>query len=138
MRLACDTGGTFTDLLVEADGCLRMYKSSTTPDDPTLGVLDAGVAEIGSPPPQLGATAHLPRSHQLEHAIDHRHHHVVHPMPVPAGRGTQRHSVTRTRSLSINTVGTALPAIVRPLPGFPPAPALARARIPTVPWTRRK
>ena len=34
MRLACDTGGTFTDLVVEADGELRMYKASTTPDDP--------------------------------------------------------------------------------------------------------
>ena len=41
MRLACDTGGTFTDLVVEADGRLRMYKSSTTPDDPIEGVLDA-------------------------------------------------------------------------------------------------
>jgi N-methylhydantoinase A len=41
MRLACDTGGTFTDLVVEADGQLRMYKASTTVDDPVRGVLDA-------------------------------------------------------------------------------------------------
>jgi N-methylhydantoinase A len=40
MRLACDTGGTFTDLVVEADGQLRMYKASTTADDPVEGVLD--------------------------------------------------------------------------------------------------
>ena len=41
MRFACDTGGTFTDLIVEAaDGRLSMYKSATTPDDPVQGVLD--------------------------------------------------------------------------------------------------
>lgn len=42
MRLACDTGGTFTDLVVETDeGALKMYKSPTTPDDPVRGVIDA-------------------------------------------------------------------------------------------------
>lgn len=41
MRFACDTGGTFTDLVVENDdGELRLYKASTTPGDPTRGVLD--------------------------------------------------------------------------------------------------
>jgi N-methylhydantoinase A len=40
MRLACDTGGTFTDLLVEADD-LRMYKAHTVAEDPARGVLDA-------------------------------------------------------------------------------------------------
>lgn len=39
-RFACDTGGTFTDLLVEA-GDLRMYKAATVPGDPAKGVLDA-------------------------------------------------------------------------------------------------
>ncbi len=39
-RFACDTGGTFTDLIVEADD-LRMYKAHTVPSDPTRGVLDA-------------------------------------------------------------------------------------------------
>jgi len=35
MRLACDTGGTFTDLIVEMDeGGVTMFKSPTTPDDP--------------------------------------------------------------------------------------------------------
>ena len=35
MRFACDTGGTFTDLIVEdAAGELHMFKASTTPDDP--------------------------------------------------------------------------------------------------------
>lgn len=42
MRLACDTGGTFTDLTVEgATGSLRMFKAPTTPADPVQGVLDA-------------------------------------------------------------------------------------------------
>lgn len=42
MRFACDTGGTFTDLIVEDDqGALTMYKASTTPADPVKGVLDA-------------------------------------------------------------------------------------------------
>lgn len=42
MRFAVDTGGTFTDLIVEdGDGNLRMFKASTTPDNPIRGVLDA-------------------------------------------------------------------------------------------------
>lgn len=42
MRFACDTGGTFTDLVVEDDeGILHLFKSPTTPDDPVRGVLDA-------------------------------------------------------------------------------------------------
>ena len=42
MRFAVDTGGTFTDLIVEDDdGALGMYKAQTTPDDPIRGVLDS-------------------------------------------------------------------------------------------------
>ena len=41
MRFAVDTGGTFTDLIVEdALGRAHMFKSSTTPSDPIQGVLD--------------------------------------------------------------------------------------------------
>ncbi|RFC68014.1 MULTISPECIES: hydantoinase/oxoprolinase family protein [Mesorhizobium] len=41
MRFATDTGGTFTDLVVEDDdGNVQMFKASTTPDDPIRGVLD--------------------------------------------------------------------------------------------------
>ena len=49
MRFAVDTGGTFTDLLVEEDdGTLRMFKAATTPDDPIRGVIDSlQVADIG-------------------------------------------------------------------------------------------
>ena len=42
MRFAVDTGGTFTDLVVEDDGRrLHMYKAPTTPEDAVRGVLDA-------------------------------------------------------------------------------------------------
>jgi N-methylhydantoinase A len=42
MRFSSDTGGTFTDLIVEHDdGEYRMYKSPTTADDPVRGLLDA-------------------------------------------------------------------------------------------------
>lgn len=41
MRFAVDTGGTFTDLVVEDDdGGLAIYKSSTVPADPVQGILD--------------------------------------------------------------------------------------------------
>ena len=38
--MAVDTGGTFTDLLVLADGGLRSLKVPSTPDDPSRAVLD--------------------------------------------------------------------------------------------------
>lgn len=42
MRFASDTGGTFTDLVVEDDdGRITMYKSPTIPGDPVQGVLGA-------------------------------------------------------------------------------------------------
>lgn len=42
MRFAVDTGGTFTDLIVEDEaGDLHMFKSPTTPSDPISGVLNA-------------------------------------------------------------------------------------------------
>jgi N-methylhydantoinase A len=42
MRIATDTGGTFTDLMLETDeGELRMFKAATIPSDPVKGVLDA-------------------------------------------------------------------------------------------------
>lgn len=41
VRLAVDTGGTFTDLVTEdAAGKVALHKSSTTPDDPARGVFD--------------------------------------------------------------------------------------------------
>lgn len=41
MRFAADTGGTFTDLVVEDDdGRLHLFKAPTTPDRPVDGVVD--------------------------------------------------------------------------------------------------
>jgi N-methylhydantoinase A len=41
VRFAVDTGGTFTDLVVEDDdGRLALFKSSTVPADPVQGILD--------------------------------------------------------------------------------------------------
>jgi N-methylhydantoinase A/oxoprolinase/acetone carboxylase beta subunit len=49
MRFAVDTGGTFTDLLVETDDhALATFKASTTPANPITGVMDAlGLAATG-------------------------------------------------------------------------------------------
>jgi N-methylhydantoinase A len=48
MRFAIDTGGTFTDLLVEDEAGLRhMFKAPTTPDDPIRGLLDSLEAAAG-------------------------------------------------------------------------------------------
>jgi N-methylhydantoinase A len=42
MRFAVDTGGTFTDLVIEDDdGVLSLHKSSTVPSDPVEGILNA-------------------------------------------------------------------------------------------------
>jgi len=41
MRLAIDTGGTFTDLVIEDDSQnLHMFKAPTTPNDPVDGILE--------------------------------------------------------------------------------------------------
>ena len=40
MRLAIDTGGTFTDLVIEDDSGVHVHKAPTTPDDPVRGILD--------------------------------------------------------------------------------------------------
>ena len=57
MRFAVDTGGTFTDLVVEDDdGRLSIYKSSTVPADPVQGILnvfDVAADERGVSPQQL-------------------------------------------------------------------------------------
>ena len=42
MRFATDTGGTFTDLLIEDEaGRVHMFKAATVPSEPVKGVLDA-------------------------------------------------------------------------------------------------
>jgi N-methylhydantoinase A len=46
LRIAIDTGGTFTDCVCLADGKLRVRKISSTPADPSRAVLD-GVRQLG-------------------------------------------------------------------------------------------
>ncbi len=41
MRMSCDTGGTFTDLVVEDGADILVFKSATTPHDPIEGILNA-------------------------------------------------------------------------------------------------
>jgi N-methylhydantoinase A len=53
LRFGVDTGGTFTDLVVEGDpGGLRLFKRPTTPDDPVRGLLDV----LGAAAHELGTT----------------------------------------------------------------------------------
>jgi N-methylhydantoinase A len=48
MRCAIDTGGTFTDLAIEHEGEVRIFKCSTTPENPITGILDVlGQAAAG-------------------------------------------------------------------------------------------
>ena len=60
MRFAVDTGGTFTDLVIEDDdGRLSIYKSSTVPSDPVQGILnvfEVAAEERGLSRDQLLAT----------------------------------------------------------------------------------
>jgi N-methylhydantoinase A len=61
MRFAVDTGGTFTDLVIEDDsGRLEIYKSATTPRDPVKGILnvfEVAAEQRGVKREQLLATA---------------------------------------------------------------------------------
>lgn len=63
LRFAVDTGGTFTDLVVEGDPRgLRFYKRPTTPDDPVRGLLDvltAAAEDFGTPREDLLARGDL-------------------------------------------------------------------------------
>jgi N-methylhydantoinase A len=70
MRRACDTGGTFTDLIVEYEnGTMKMFKSATVPSDPTCGVLDA--AQIAALDSSLRLSDFLARCEILVHGTTH-------------------------------------------------------------------
>jgi N-methylhydantoinase A len=63
LRFGVDTGGTFTDLVIEGlPGGLRFYKRPTTPADPAQGLLDvvdAAAADLGTDPAGLLARADM-------------------------------------------------------------------------------
>lgn len=67
MRISVDVGGTFTDLvLVDDQGQLSLFKSSTTPDDPVVGVfnaIDIAAGDIGIEREEL-----LARTETFQHA----------------------------------------------------------------------
>lgn len=70
MRLASDTGGTFTDLVVEDDGGrITMYKSPTVPDDPVRGVL--GALELAAEDRGLSLQELMARADTFIHGTTH-------------------------------------------------------------------
>ena len=58
VRVAVDTGGTFTDLLVLRDGRIRTLKVPSTPDDPAQAVLDGLARALAGDPPAPFALLH--------------------------------------------------------------------------------
>lgn len=70
MRFATDTGGTFTDLVVEDDGGrITMYKSPTVPSDPVQGVI--GALRLAAEERALTLEALLGRSSMFIHGTTH-------------------------------------------------------------------
>ena len=70
MRFACDTGGTFTDLVIEDDkGGLKIYKAATTPSDPVKGVVDA--LKLAASDMKLTLESFLSRGDILVHGTTH-------------------------------------------------------------------
>jgi N-methylhydantoinase A len=63
LRFAVDTGGTFTDLVVDGGpGGLKFYKRPTTPDDPVRGLFETiavAAADHGSTVRELLAQGDL-------------------------------------------------------------------------------
>jgi N-methylhydantoinase A len=65
-RVGVDIGGTFTDLLVtDDDGEARVYKSPTTPDDPSIGFFRG--LERAAADQQLGLDEFLPQVDVVVH-----------------------------------------------------------------------
>ena len=76
MRFACDTGGTFTDLIVEnSDGTLSMYKAPTTPEDPILGVLQS--LELASEDRNISLSKLLSSGEMFIHGTTHATNAIV-------------------------------------------------------------
>lgn len=70
MRLATDTGGTFTDLVVEDDdGSITLHKAPTVPADPVAGVLEA--LRIAADARGLSLAEMLGRSDTFIHGTTH-------------------------------------------------------------------
>jgi N-methylhydantoinase A len=70
MRFATDTGGTFTDLIIEDDaGHIQMFKAATVPSEPVKGVLDA--FEVAARQFQVDRRSLLGRGEMFIHGTTH-------------------------------------------------------------------
>ncbi|RUW20524.1 hydantoinase/oxoprolinase family protein, partial [Mesorhizobium sp. M1E.F.Ca.ET.041.01.1.1] len=69
MWLACDTGGTFTDLVVDSNGVWRSFKSPTVAADPVRGVLN--VLEVAAKRSERSLRHFLSEAEVLVHATTH-------------------------------------------------------------------
>jgi N-methylhydantoinase A len=69
MRLAVDTGGTFTDLVIADGETLQLYKAHTTPDNPADGVFDA--LSVAARDLELRLEDLLARATEFIHATTH-------------------------------------------------------------------
>src|ERR1700685_962304 len=56
MRIAMDTGGTFTDCVFVRDGRLEILKVPSTPDDPARAIMTAIKKVLAEPDPSLELT----------------------------------------------------------------------------------
>jgi N-methylhydantoinase A len=69
MRFATDTGGTFTDLIIEDEGKLHLFKSPTVPNNPVIGVL--GAFSIAAKAFGIDRAELLARGNQFIHGTTH-------------------------------------------------------------------
>ena len=78
LRIAIDTGGTFTDVVAidEATGAITAVKTPSTPADPSIGLLDGvekAISALGRPPEDLAMLLHgstVATNAVLEHKFD--------------------------------------------------------------------
>ncbi|NQU03743.1 MAG: hydantoinase/oxoprolinase family protein [Syntrophaceae bacterium] len=76
MRFAVDTGGTFTDLVVEEDsGKLHMFKTFTIPHDPALGIMNA--VQLAAESMSLGMEELLGQGEMFIHGTTHATNAVI-------------------------------------------------------------
>lgn len=66
LRLSVDIGGTFTDLVIEEKGELRLFKSPTVPGDPVQGILN--VLQMAADSEAVALSQFLARAESFSHA----------------------------------------------------------------------
>ena len=120
VRFAVDTGGTFTDLVVEDDdGRLSIYKSSTVPSDPVQGILNVFERRRRGARPRREAAARRPASvliHGTTRGAQRRAHrqHRAHRVPDHGRASRHPRCCARAAARTIFDLTQALPRAVRP------------------------